>query len=64
MSLADKARTMAEQWKGRAKEKIGGAMKDENIRAEGAADRAEAKARQSGGQARDAGQEARDTSRG
>jgi uncharacterized protein YjbJ (UPF0337 family) len=63
MGLADKARNMAEEWKGRAKEKIGDATKNENMQAEGAADRAEAKARQ-GQQANQAGQQSQDVFRG
>jgi uncharacterized protein YjbJ (UPF0337 family) len=64
MSLADKARNKAEELKGRAKERIGDARNDENMQAEGAADRAEAKARQTGEHIKDAGQDARDVFRG
>ncbi|MBX6354225.1 MAG: CsbD family protein [Micromonosporaceae bacterium] len=63
MSLADKARNMAEEWKGRAKEKVGGAMKKENMQAEGAADREEARVRRDQ-QARETGQQGPDAFRG
>jgi uncharacterized protein YjbJ (UPF0337 family) len=64
MSLADKARNMAEEWKGRAKEKVGDATNNENMQAEGAADRAEAKSRQAGEHAKNTGQDVQDAFRG
>lgn len=59
MSLADKARKKAEELKGRAKEKMGEATKNENMQAKGAADRAEARTRQAREQAGEAGQDVR-----
>jgi uncharacterized protein YjbJ (UPF0337 family) len=63
MSLADKARNKAEELKGRAKEKMGDATNNENMQAEGAADREEARTRQAQ-QAKQTGQQSQDVFRG
>lgn len=54
MSAEDKASNKAEELKGVAKERFGGATGDENLQAEGAADRSEARTKQAGEHIKDA----------
>jgi uncharacterized protein YjbJ (UPF0337 family) len=54
MSTSDKVSNKAEELKGTAKERFGGATGDENLQAEGAADRSEAHAKQAGEHIKDA----------
>ena len=54
MGLEDKARNKADELKGQAKEKAGQASGDENLEAEGRADRAVADVKQAGEKVKDA----------
>ena len=54
MATADKARTKAEELKGRAKEKTGEVTGDDKLRAEGKADQAGADLKQAGEKVKDA----------
>jgi uncharacterized protein YjbJ (UPF0337 family) len=54
MGVDDKADNKAQELKGTAKERIGGATGDENLQAEGAADRSEAHTKQAGEHIKDA----------
>ena len=54
MSAEDKASNKAEELKGVAKERFGGATGDESLQAEGAADRSEAHTKQAGEHVKDA----------
>ncbi|MGW0803486.1 CsbD family protein [Nonomuraea sp. NPDC002799] len=60
MSTNDKIRNKAEELKGRTKENVGEATGDENLRAEGRADRAEGNVRQAGEKVKDAGKKVKD----
>jgi uncharacterized protein YjbJ (UPF0337 family) len=63
MSLADKARNKAEEWKGEAKEKYGDATDNESLQAEGTAEATKARAKQAGEHIHDAGEDAADVFR-
>lgn len=60
MSTSDKIRHKAEEVKGTAKEKVGDAIDNPTMQAEGAAERRAAQARQAGDHLHDAGRDARD----
>jgi uncharacterized protein YjbJ (UPF0337 family) len=54
MSTSDKVSNKAEELKGAAKERIGGATGDESMQAEGAAERSNAHLKQAGEHVKDA----------
>lgn len=61
MSLADKAKNKIEEATGAAKEKLGQAIGDEEVEAEGRVDQAEGKTKQAGEHIRDAGRDVKDS---
>lgn len=63
MGLDDKMRNKAEETKGTAKEWVGDKTDDEELEAEGKADKAKAKAKQAGEHVKDAARDVRDTFR-
>jgi uncharacterized protein YjbJ (UPF0337 family) len=63
MSTGDKVSNKAEELKGTAKERFGGATGDENLQAEGAADRAEAHGKQASEHLKDAVESVKDVFR-
>ncbi len=63
MGYTDKASNEAEQMKGKAKEWVGDKTDDENLQAEGAADRASGGVKQAGEHLKDAARDARDALR-
>ncbi|GAA3390441.1 CsbD family protein [Cryptosporangium minutisporangium] len=60
MSFDDKAENKAQELKGTAKERWGGATGDESLQAEGKADRSESKAKQAGEHLKDAAKSVKD----
>ncbi|SHN47780.1 CsbD family protein [Cryptosporangium aurantiacum] len=60
MSFDDKAENKAQELKGTAKERWGGATGDESLQAEGAADRSESKVKQAGEHLKDAAKSVKD----
>ena len=63
MGLTDKAKNEAQEFKGRTKEWVGDATDNEDLEAEGAADRMEANTKQAGERIKDAGRDVKDAFR-
>ncbi len=63
MGLTDKAKNEAEELKGRTREWVGEKTGNEDLQAEGAADRLSANAKQAGEHVKDAGRDVRDAFR-
>ncbi|MDC5697988.1 CsbD family protein [Intrasporangium calvum] len=64
MGATDKARNMAEDLGGKAKEAVGDLTDNERLEAEGQRDQAEADLKQRGEQLKDAGEDVKDAFRG
>ncbi|MFC4118088.1 CsbD family protein [Nonomuraea zeae] len=60
MSTGDKIRNKVQELKGRAKENVGDATGDENLRAEGRADQTKGGMKQAGEKVKDAGKKVKD----
>jgi uncharacterized protein YjbJ (UPF0337 family) len=63
MGLTDKAKNEAEELKGRTKEWVGDKTDDEDLQAEGTAERMSGNVKQAGERVKDAGRDVRDAFR-
>ena len=63
MGLTDKAKNEAQEYKGRTKEWVGDKTDNEDLEAEGVADRAEANTKQAGEHVKDAARDVKDAFR-
>ena len=63
MGLTDKSKNEAEQLKGRTKEWVGDKTDNEDLQADGAADRMSGNVKQAGERVKDAGRDVRDAFR-